>query len=203
MAASPNPSLFGQIGEAGLLMQRGDRERRQDNLREREVDNTNEFRQAQLRLAQAEQEWARDPSNPRNVAQLADARYRLAMASRAASGGGGGGGSEGSAVPLRGPDGNLMFFYPRTGRVVQAPEGAGRPDEPSRAEALFQRDVNQFVQAHRQNPRYLAEPDRLLDDANNYASRRQQTANRPGAPTAPNPDTPAQNRVRIPFNPPQ
>jgi hypothetical protein len=205
MAASPNPSLFGQIGEAGLMMQRGDRERRQDNLREREVDNAQTFREAQLNLQRAEQAFQQDPNNPSNVARLAQARYYVAMAARAGSSGGGGGGSgsDGAAVPLRGADGNLLFFYPRTGRTVAAPEGAGRPDEPSRAEALFQRDVQQFVQAHRQNPRYMVNPESLMDDANAYAARRQQSVNRPGAPAGGGVPAPSENRVRIPFNPPQ
>lgn len=120
MAASRNPSLFGMIGEAGLAMQRGNREEREDDRRDREVDTQAEYRQAQIALARAEALYNQDPNNPRNQALLAQARYAAARAARGV--GGGGSANEGPGVPVM-QNGLYGVFYPRTGRLVTAPEG--------------------------------------------------------------------------------
>lgn len=119
MAASRNPSLFGQIGEAGLAMMQGDRQQRQDDLRTREVAANEQYRQAQLALAQAEREWQRDPNNPLNIARLAQARSAVMRTSR--SGGGGAGRITGQII---GEDGNL-YGTTRDGQVVpyRTPDG--------------------------------------------------------------------------------
>lgn len=123
MAASRNPSLFGMIGEAGLAMQRGDREDRQDTRQEREIDVMQEYRRAQIQLAAAEQEWQRDPNNPLNVARLAEARYRLAAAANVGRSGSGAA-SEGPGIPIENAEtGRFGIFFPRTGRIAEAPEG--------------------------------------------------------------------------------
>lgn len=128
MAASRNPSLFGQIGEAGLAMMRGRREDRQDTNSERQLSVTEQFQQARIRLQEAEQRFQEDPTNPSNVARLAQARYYEAMAGRALRGGGEGGGGSGSdgRVVARevGNDGNVYNVF-RDGSVRPAllPDG--------------------------------------------------------------------------------
>lgn len=133
MAASRNPSLFGQIGEAGLALMRGRREDRQDTNTERQLSVTEAFQQARIRLQEAEQAFAADPANPANAARLAQARYYEAMAARAArgggggggEGGGGGGGGEGRVVAREvGNDGNVYNVF-RDGSVRPAllPDG--------------------------------------------------------------------------------
>jgi hypothetical protein len=138
MAASRNPSLFGQIGEAGLAMMRGRREDRQDTNTERQLSVTEQFQQARIRLQEAEQRYQEDPTNPSNVARLAQARYYEAMASRALRGGGEGGGGDGDGrVVARevGNDGNVYNVF-RNGSVRPAllPDGTpfqrgGNPDQ--------------------------------------------------------------------------
>jgi hypothetical protein len=138
MAASRNPSLFGQIGEAGLAMMRGRREDRQDTNAERTLSVQEAFQQARIRLQEAEQAFAADPANPANAARLAQARYYEAMAARAARGGGegGGGGGDGRVVAREvGNDGNVYNVF-RDGSVRPAtlPDGTpfqrgGNPDQ--------------------------------------------------------------------------
>jgi hypothetical protein len=125
MAASRNPSLFGMIGEAGLAMQRGNREEREDDRRDREVDATAEYRQAQIALARAEAAYNQDPNNPRNQALLAQARYQM---SRAAGGGGGGGGDGASRISgqIIGDDG-VLYGVTRDGRAVPYTMPDGTP----------------------------------------------------------------------------
>lgn len=124
MAASRNPSLFGQIGEAGLALMRGRREDRQDTNTERTLSVQEAFQQARIRLQDAEQRYQEDPTNPANIARLAQARYYEAMAARAARGGGEGGG-EGRVVAREvGNDGNVYNVF-RDGSVRPAllPDG--------------------------------------------------------------------------------
>jgi hypothetical protein len=136
MAASRNPSLFGQIGEAGLAMMRGRREDRQDTRADRTISVQEAFQQARIRLQEAEQRYQEDPTNPANIARLAQARYYEAQAARAARGGGEGGGGEGRVVAREvGNDGNVYNVF-RDGSVRPAvlPDGTpfqrgGNPDQ--------------------------------------------------------------------------
>lgn len=132
MAASRNPSLFGQIGEAGLALQQGDQQSRREALQARELESVEEYRRAQIRLAEAEAAYQRDPNNPLNIARLAQARLALSRG----MGGGGGSVNEGPGIPVATPNGGFGIFYPRTGRIAVAPEGvrpmgatANTPDE--------------------------------------------------------------------------
>lgn len=187
MAASRNPSLFGQIGEAGLAMQQGNRENRQDANKEAEVDVMRDYRRSQSELARAEQEWQRDPNNPRAIALLAEARYRDAAAQHQLrmGSGGGSGGSGGPFVQIQNPEtGEIGFFQPRSGNLVRAPEGFGRPGENAREESARQRDMLAFGTLNRNNPMYLADGNALMRDAQAYAeaqaARRRTAAPRPG-----------------------
>ena len=123
MAASRNPSLFGMIGEAGLAMQRGNREEREDDRRDREVDANAEYRRAQIQLARAEALYNQDPNNPRNIALLAQARYAATRAANVGSGGGGGDRISGQVV---GDDG-VVYGMTRDGRVVPYTTPDGSP----------------------------------------------------------------------------
>lgn len=187
MAASRNPSLFGQIGEAGLAMQQGNRENRQDANKEAEVDVMRDYRQSQVELARAEQEWQRDPNNPRTIALLAEARYRDAAAQhQARMGSGSGSGSGGPFVQIQNPEtGEIGFFQPRSGNLVRAPEGFGRPGDNAREEAARQRDMLAFGTLNRNNPMYLADGNALMRDAQAYAetqaARRRTAIPRPAA----------------------
>lgn len=186
MAASRNPSLFGQIGEAGLAMQQGNRENRQDANREAEVDVMRDYRRSQSELARAEQEWQRDPNNPRAIALLAEARYHDAAAQRAAREPTGGESSGGPFVQIQNPEtGEVGFFQPRSGNLVRAPEGFGRPGENAREESARQRDMQTFGTLNRNNPMYLADGNALMRDAQAYAEaqsqRRRTAAPRPAA----------------------
>jgi len=206
LAASRNPSLFGQIGEAGLAMQQGQRENRQDANREAEVNVMRDYRQAQADLARAELEWQRDPTNPRAIALLAEARYRDAAAQRAARGGegGGGGGSGGPFVQIQNLEtGEVGFFQPRTGSLVRAPEGFGRPGENAREEIARRQDMQIFGNMNRNNMIYMGDGNALMRDAQAYAEaqaqRRRQAAPRApaaGGPTgAPAPAPGAPDRI--------
>lgn len=203
MAASRNPSLFGQIGEAGLNMQRGNRDDRQDTNREREVAATEEYRRAQVQLARAEQEWARDPNNPANVARLAHAQAYMAQATRARSGGGGSG-SEGSFVPLQREDGSIAFFSPRSGRIASPGEGympvgasANTPDQ--RALEGWNRARREFQERILLDPMArIQAPDLLRTwESQNPRPRLRGEPTTGGDVAAP----PAQDRVRIQMNP--
>lgn len=202
MAASRNPSLFGQIGDAGLAMIAGDRERRQDATRQQIADTEQEYRRAQVELARAEAQFNQNPDSPRNVALLAQARYHMAMAERAARtpvGGAGGGG--GPMVPLVDNEGNLTFFQPRSGNVIRAPEGLRQPGQLSRDEALVQRDITTFGNMNRNNPQYMVDPAALTRDAEAYAARRRAERMGAGGGTTAAPDAQTPNRIRIPFTP--
>lgn len=197
MAASRNPSIFGQIGEAGLALQRGNREDRQDTRQEREVDVMQEYRRAQIRVAEAEAELARDPNSPINVARLMQARAAMISAQRAGAGGRGGGGS---FTALENPDtGAMTFFNPRTGAAVPAPEGFGRPGNASREDTLYQRDITAFGAMNRNNPRYMTDPGALMQDAETWANRRRaERARNPAAnATGPAPDVGAAPNVTV------
>lgn len=74
MAASRNPSFFGQLGEAGQALTRTQAEARTAARQERQVDVEAAYRAAQEARQAAEVEWARDPQNPLNIARLAAAR---------------------------------------------------------------------------------------------------------------------------------
>lgn len=187
MAASRNPSLFGQIGEAGLAMQQGNRENRQDRNREAEVEVMRDYRRSQADLARAQLEWQRDPNNPRTIALLAEARYRDAAAqhqARMGSGGGEGGGG-GPFVQIQNPEtGEIGFFQPRSGNLVRAPEGFGRPGDNAREESARQRDMLAFGTLNRNNPMYLADGNALMRDAQAYADA-QAARRRSAAPRSP------------------
>jgi len=197
MAASRNPSIFGQIGEAGLAMQRGNREDRQDSRQEREVEVMQEYRRAQIRVAEAEAELARDPNSPINVARLMQARAQMLSAQRAGSGGGSGGG--GSFVPLENEAGDITFFNPRSGASVNAPAGFGRAGGNGREDALFQRDVAAFTNAARGNMATMNQtPEEVLRGANAYARGEAERRRRGGATpdgTAPPPAAAANRPV--------
>ncbi len=164
MAASRNPSLFGQIGEAGLAMQRGDRERRQDNIRQQQVDVEQEYRRAQVDLARAEQAWQQDPNNPRSVALLAEARYRLAMAERAArEPSGGGTGGDGRVVARELGEDGVVYNVFRDGSVRQAtlPDGTPfrRGDSVTNMDQRIAGARTAALNELRQNPLFMTLPE--------------------------------------------
>lgn len=119
MAASRNPSLFGMIGEAGLGMQRHEREQRELAARERQIADQSEYNRARIELARAELDWSRDPTNPANIARLAQARAMLQRAESAA---------DRDPITARATDrqGNLVGIT-RSGRVVPLRDPEGNP----------------------------------------------------------------------------
>ncbi len=215
MAASNNPSFFGQLGEAGLNMMRGDREARQDANKNRELDIMQEYRRAQIEVTRAENEWTRDPNNPRNVALLAEARYREAAAAAALrrGEGGGGGSADGQGIPMMGEDGRMTIFYPRSGRSVQAPEGlsmvganANTPDERrySAWGERRQRALSELLGPNSMIAGNQSEVERRMrvwDSMNPEPPRRRPATNgQPETTALPQSES---NRVRIPFNSPR
>ena len=87
-------------------------------------------------------------------------------------------------------DGRLVYFYPATGEIVEAPEGALPPNALSREDAAFQRDITIFGNLNRNNPLYMADPAKLVADAEAYAARQaatraqRQTGQAPATPTS-------------------
>lgn len=164
MAASSNPSFFGQLGEAGLAMRRGDREGRQDSQRDRQLSTEETYRRAQADLARAELAWQQDPNNPRNIALLADARYRLAMADKAARSGDGDGEGGGGRVVARelGEDGTVFNVF-RDGSVRQAtlPDGTAfrRGESPGTMDQQIARARTQARQELATNPMFAMLPE--------------------------------------------
>jgi hypothetical protein len=82
MASSRNPSLFGQIGEAGLNMQDMQRQQRRDTREENELELNRVFREAQLNFQR--EQMRGDPTRLALAqAQLHEAQARLTAAERA------------------------------------------------------------------------------------------------------------------------
>lgn len=212
MAASRNPSLFGQIGEAGTatnaIRRTEDRANRREALQSRELDIQQNYRQTQMELARAEMEWQRDPNNPINTLRLAQAR---AAAQRAEGGGGGRGGNR-IVGQIVGEDG-VLYGTTRDGNVVPYRTADGNPfrrGDTENWQAQWTATRNAAMQRLSQpgSPGFaLSEPDRqqrASDEADAAISRMRQTLRRPGqntgrdegvtAPTAPTP-----NRTRITY----
>jgi hypothetical protein len=200
MAASRNPSFFGQLGEAGQALAQADRAARTEARQERQLDVEAAYRAAaearQLREAAAME----DPSTPRGRllnAQAAQAEATAAYYARRPAGEGGG---SQRAISRGAPqvlvrDGQVIYFYPNTGESVPAPEGALPPNALSREESLRQRDIQNFGQLNRNNVQYQINPTKFAEDAEAYANaqaeRRRairapnQSAQQPNAPTEP------------------
>jgi hypothetical protein len=219
MAASRNPSLFGQIGEAGLAMMRGRREDRQDTNSERQLSVTEAFQQARIRLQEAEQRYQEDPSNPANIARLAQARYYEAQAARALRGGGEGGGGDGDGrVVARevGNDGNIYNVF-RDGSVRPAllPDGTpfqrgGNPDQMDQRILTARQRATQELAI---DPTFSTQPPArqaaAISERTQVILRDMQGANtvRQGRAGAPAPDVaagvvppPATPRIRVDMN---
>lgn len=133
MAASRNPSFFGQLGEAGQALSQADRTARAEALQERRLDVEAAYRAAQesreaRRLASEE-----DPTSLRGRLLQAQALQAEAQAEyhrrRAAEGGGGGGEGLGTGVLSQAADGSTVMVYPaaRGGPQVRAFPGGARP----------------------------------------------------------------------------
>jgi hypothetical protein len=135
MAASRNPSFFGQLGEAGQALSQADRTARAEALQERRLDVEAAYRAAQesreaRRLASEE-----DPTSLRGRLLQAQALQAEAQAEyhrrRASEGGGGGGGGEGlgTGVLSQAADGSTVMVYPaaRGGLQVREFPGGARP----------------------------------------------------------------------------
>lgn len=149
MAASRNPSLFGQIGEAGQQALQQRRQESQDDLQRRQVEGQLSYQEARVRLMQAEMDWARDPTNPQNIQRLAAARSAMASAGQ---------GRRPNWQPIErvGPDGQIqtVYFDPDSGRTVDAPGArAGTAAQTARQQgdllarhAAARRDVERLYQ---------------------------------------------------------
>ena len=75
MLASRSPNFFSMLG-AGLQAQRtAERERTQDLRQAASTEAEARYRDATIRLKEAEDAYNRDPSNPQNILRLAQARY--------------------------------------------------------------------------------------------------------------------------------
>jgi hypothetical protein len=127
MAASRNPSLFGQIGEAGQQVLQQRRQESQDDLQRRQVDGQLDYQQARVRLMQAEMDWSRDPTNPQNIQRLAAARAAMTSAGQASQD------RDPLAARETDRDGNV-FGITRSGRSVPLTDPQGRPFQPGRDE---------------------------------------------------------------------
>lgn len=214
MAASRNPSIFGMIGDAGLAMRQADQQARREALQNRELTTTQEYRQAQIRLAEAEAAWQRDPNNPLNVARLAQAR---AAALRASGGGGGGGegGGDRIAGQIVGDDG-ILYGVTRDGRAIPYRTPEGEPFRRGQTEnwqaqwtSLYNGAMTRLAQPG--SPGFALTPEQRAEaaarEANAGIAAIRGALRRPGqttgdAGTAPPPAaTPQENRVRIPFQP--
>ncbi len=162
MAASQNPSVFGQIGEGGQAMQRAATEARREDtrtaLQTRELNIMQEFRRAQIRVQEAEQAWAQDPTNPRNQALLMQARAQLAAAGNGVQA------NSQIAQLIPSADGRSYVAITRTGdrRIIELPEGFTADDPRIRQEAVeagaaaFSRTMAAFA------GRPDMDPDRIL-----------------------------------------
>jgi hypothetical protein len=155
MAASRNPSLFGMIGEGGQAMMQGQRQERQDALRQREVEGGLSIQQARLNLMEAELRWQQQPDNPRNIRDLAAARADMARAATA--------GQSAREDPIAGyqtdNDGNV-FGVTRSGQSRPITDPQGRPVRPQRDEtqdATARRTL--YSQTYLQAYRSLTEAD--------------------------------------------
>ena len=174
MAASRNPSFFGQLGEAGQALAQADRAARTEARQERQLDVEAAYRAAaearQLREAAAME----DPSTPRGRLLNAQAAQAEATAAYYARRPAGEGGSQ-RAISRGSPqvlvrDGQVIYFYPNTGESVPAPEGALPPNALSREESLRQRDIQNFGQLNRNNLQYQTNPTKLVEDAEAFAN---------------------------------
>ena len=123
MAASRNPSFFGQLGEAGQALSQADRGFRTEARQQQQADTEQEYRRAIVDNQRAEMEFQRDPNNPINQlrmaqtqASLADAEYRRRAAATA---------GQGSGERL---GQGYQTFNPETGRYqIEYPGARGGP----------------------------------------------------------------------------
>ncbi len=176
LAASRNPSVMGAVGEAGQAMTQADRQDRQRteqmDQRQQELDINRAYREGQIRLAEAEAAYARDPSNPVNQLRLAQVRAALARM----EGGGGGAAEDRTAIPMVDSEtGALRGFFTRSQLRDMSPEqlagmtmpqmfnpAATRAARESAAAAARterqQRDLNEMVQAVSRDPLWSMRP---------------------------------------------
>ncbi len=91
MLASRSPNFFTMLG-AGLQAQRAaERERTQDLRQAASTEAEARYRDATIRLKEAEDAYNRDPSNPQNILRLAQAQQASAMGGYYGAMGAGGG----------------------------------------------------------------------------------------------------------------
>lgn len=109
MAASRNPSFFGQLGEAGQTFSTAARQARQDARQERQVDVEAAYRAASEARQAAEADWARDPRNPLNIARLAAARSDEVRARAALASAGRERLGQGVQIERQGQDGQTQY----------------------------------------------------------------------------------------------
>lgn len=210
MAASRNPSLFGMIGEAGLAMQRGNREEREDDRRDREVDVNAEYRRAQIELARREREWEENPNNPRTVAALAQARYHMARAATAGSGGG----NSRIAGQIIGDDG-VVYGVTRDGQAIPYTMPDGTPLRRGQTENWQAQYTSAYNSAMTRlstigNPAAALPEDerqrRAHAEATALVENLRRNLSRPGQPAQPQTQAPAAAAVpyrTIPLTPPR
>lgn len=146
MAASRNPSFFGQLGEAGQALAQADRAARTEARQERQLDVEAAYRAAQEARQLREQLAQEDPNSIQGrfmqarINNLeAQSRYYLQRGSGEAS-------RErlGTGIPGRVGE-REGVWYPQAGRFIQAPEGfAGSTNA---ADRLRQGAVRAAIQA--------------------------------------------------------
>lgn len=91
MLASRSPNFFTMLG-AGLQAQRtAERERSQDLRQAAATEAEARYRDATIRLKEAEDAYNRDPSNPQNILRLAQAQQAISMGGYYGAMGAGGG----------------------------------------------------------------------------------------------------------------
>jgi hypothetical protein len=210
MAASRNPSFFGQLGEAGQALSQADRTARAEALQERRLDVEAAYRAAQeareaRRLANEE-----DPTSLRGrqlQAQTLQAEAQAEYYRRRAAEGGGGGGGRGSYVEMteRQPDGTTrtVWYNPITRDRQDAPPGLERPRSAEQEYRQQMLEDQRYMTARNQAQQTVA---RRLDypalseaqkqeavnaETRNILENRPSVVGRPAAPTtaAPRPTT--------------
>jgi len=207
MAASRNPSFFGQLGEAGQALAQADRAARTEARQERQLDVEAAYRAAaearQLREAAAME----DPSTPRGRllnAQAAQAEATAAYYARRPAGEGGS--QRGSFVQMQEtlPDGTrrTVWYNPTTGQRRDAPPGLESPRSAEQeyrqamledqrylgarnmAEQIITRDaLRNNLPPNRRQEEVDKETRRILEGRPSVTAR--QSAQQPTAPTEP------------------
>ena len=182
MAASPQRSFGGALGEGVLAMQRHDQQQQTNRRQLLGTETEAQYRDAMARVQQARLALEEDPDSPENRARLMTAEANM-MAARARMASAGSGSSRQQMVPgsyMANPDGTVsVVVQDRQGNLRTQPvPGMTRENMPGAEQRELTRQQQRRLDEDRDEQRRINSENRWITMRNQYEQQLAQEAAR-------------------------